>query len=67
MNTYDKYLSPLGRNLHESVLRKMGQMIASRSGELISFAAGYPDPVGFPWEEFREIAGELLSGWAGQG
>ena len=62
MISYDKYLSPLGRNLHESVLRKMGQVIASRGGDLISFAAGYPDPVGFPWDEFREIANELLSG-----
>jgi 2-aminoadipate transaminase len=62
MNSYDSFLSPLGRNLHESVLRKMGQVIASRSGDLISFAAGYPDPMGFPWNEFREIASELLSG-----
>ena len=61
MISYDKYLSPLGRNLHESVLRKMGQVVASRA-DLISFAAGYPDPVGFPWDEFREIASELLSG-----
>ena len=62
MTDYDRFLSPLGRNLHESVLRKMGQVIASRAGDLISFAAGYPDPVGFPWDEFREIANELLSG-----
>src|SRR5690349_14939243 len=62
MKSYDEFLSPLGRNLHESVLRKMGQMLASRSGDLISFAAGYPDPMGFPWNEFREIASELLSG-----
>ena len=62
MTTYDHFLSPLGRNLQESVLRRMGQVIASRSGDLISFAAGYPDPVGFPWDEFREIANELLSG-----
>lgn len=62
MTSYDAFLSPLGRNLHESVLRKMGQIIASRSGDLISFAAGYPDPTGFPWDEFRAIAGELLSG-----
>jgi len=62
MNSYDQFLSPLGRNLHESVLRKMGQVIASRRGDLISFAAGYPDPTGFPWDEFREIANELLSG-----
>ncbi|HEY3091702.1 MAG TPA: PLP-dependent aminotransferase family protein [Vicinamibacterales bacterium] len=62
MTSYDAFLSPLGRNLHESVLRKMGQVIASRTGDLISFAAGYPDPTGFPWDEFRAIAGELLSG-----
>ena len=62
MTSYDQFLSPLGRNLHESVLRKMGQVIASRTGDLISFAAGYPDPTGFPWDEFREIANELLSG-----
>jgi 2-aminoadipate transaminase len=62
MSSYDSFLSPLGRNLHESVLRKMGQVMASRTGDLISFAAGYPDPMGFPWNEFREIASELLSG-----
>ena len=59
MISYEKYLSPLGRNLHESVLRRMGQVIASRTGDLISFAAGYPDPVGFPWDESREIANEV--------
>ena len=62
MTAYDAFLSPLGRNLHESVLRRMGQVIASRGGDLISFAAGYPDPTGFPWDDFRAIAGELLSG-----
>src|SRR5215470_2179536 len=62
MNSYEAFLSPLGRNLHESVLRRMGQIIASRAGGLISFAAGYPDPMGFPWNEFREIANELLAG-----
>ena len=62
MTSYDSFLSPLGRNLHESVLRRMGQVIASRTGDLISFAAGYPDPTGFPWDDFRDIAAELLSG-----
>ena len=62
MTPYDSFLSPLGRNLHESVLRKMGQVIASRTGDLISFAAGCPDPTGFPWDDFRDIAAELLSG-----
>jgi len=65
MTNYDEFLSPLGRNLHESVLRKMGQVIASRTSDLISFAAGYPDPNAFPWDEFREIASELLSGGDG--
>ena len=65
MTAYDAFLSPLGRNLHESVLRRMGQVIASRGGDLISFAAGYPDPTGFPWDDFRAIAGELLSGTDG--
>ena len=65
MTAYDAFLSPLGRNLHESVLRRMGQVIASRGGDLISFAAGYPDPTGFPWDDFRAIAAELLSGGDG--
>ena len=65
MASYDPFLSPLGRNLHESVLRRMGQVIASRTGDLISFAAGYPDPAGFPWDDFRDIAAELLSGQDG--
>jgi len=65
MTSYDPFLSPLGRNLHESVLRRMGQVIASRTADLISFAAGYPDPAGFPWDDFRDIAAELLSGQDG--
>ncbi|MBF8300189.1 MAG: hypothetical protein HW394_559, partial [Acidobacteria bacterium] len=27
---------------------------------MVSFAAGYPDPGSFPWDELREITGELL-------
>jgi len=30
--------------------------------DLISFAPGYPDPVVYAWDEFREIAAELLTG-----
>lgn len=61
MIDYAHFLSPLGRALQESVLRKMGQVIAQRA-DLISFAAGYPDPAGFPWDELRDIAAGLLSG-----
>jgi 2-aminoadipate transaminase len=61
MTDYSKFLSPTGRQLHESAIRRMGTVVA-RSGEMVSFAAGYPDPASFPWGELRELAGELLSG-----
>jgi len=58
---YLRFLSPSGRHLHESAIRKMGTVVA-RTEDLVSFAAGYPDATLFPWEDFREIANELLSG-----
>jgi 2-aminoadipate transaminase len=61
MTDYAKFLSPMGRQLHESAIRRMGTVIA-RSPDVVSFAAGYPDPVLFPWDAFREICGELLTG-----
>ena len=39
----------------------MGTVVA-RAHDIVSFAAGYPDPSSFPWGELREIAQELLSG-----
>jgi DNA-binding transcriptional MocR family regulator len=39
----------------------MGVMTV-RVPDMISFAPGYPDPAVYAWEEFREIASELLSG-----
>jgi 2-aminoadipate transaminase len=61
MNDYQRFLSPAGRQLHESAIRKMGTVVA-RTEDLVSFAAGYPDPTLFPWRAFREIANDLLSG-----
>jgi 2-aminoadipate transaminase len=61
MNQYDKFLSPTGRHLHESAIRRMGT-VAARAAEMVSFAAGYPDPASFPWDELRELARALLSG-----
>jgi 2-aminoadipate transaminase len=58
---YDAFLSSTGRQLHESAIRKMGTL-AVRIPDLVSFAAGFPDPVTFPWTELREIANELLGG-----
>lgn len=60
MTDYTKYLSPTGRQLHESAIRRMGTVVA-RSTDLVSFAAGYPDPRLFPWDDLREIANELMS------
>jgi 2-aminoadipate transaminase len=58
---YDRYLSPIGRQLHESAIRRMGTVVA-RSTDLVSFAPGYPDAALFPWDELREIAASLLTG-----
>ena len=58
---YDKFLSPTGRHLHESAIRRMGTVVG-RATDLVSFAPGYPDPTLFPWEELRNLASELLTG-----
>jgi 2-aminoadipate transaminase len=64
MNSYDAFLSHTGRHLHQSAIRKMGTL-AVRIPDLVSFAAGFPDPVTFPWGDLREIASELLAGTDG--
>ena len=61
MTDYDRFLSPTGRQLHESAIRRMGTVVA-KTADLVSFAAGYPDPASFPWDDLRAIANELLSG-----
>jgi 2-aminoadipate transaminase len=61
MTDYHKFLSPMGRQLHESAIRRMGTVVA-KTADLVSFAAGYPDANAFPWDEFRSIASELLTG-----
>src|SRR4029079_7396583 len=59
MTAYEKFLSQTGRQLTESAIRRMGTVVA-RSGDLVSFAPGYPDPSVFPWEELRDISSALL-------
>jgi 2-aminoadipate transaminase len=61
MPDYQKFLSPMGRQLHESAIRRMGTVIA-KTQDVVSFAAGYPDPTAFPWDDLRAIASELLTG-----
>ena len=57
----ERFLSPTGRELHASAIRRMGT-VAARQSDLISFAAGYPAPDLFPLDELREIPATLLSG-----
>jgi len=61
MTDYTKFLSTTGRQLTESAIRRMGTVVA-RSGDMVSFAPGYPDPALFPWQELREISTGLLDG-----
>jgi len=61
MTDYTKFLSPTGRQLTESAIRRMGT-VAARPGDMVSFAPGYPDASLFPWAELREIADTLLDG-----
>ncbi len=46
--------------MQESAIRKMGTL-GTRIPDLISFAAGFPAPDMFAWEEFREISSEVLA------
>jgi 2-aminoadipate transaminase len=59
--TYERFLSRGAAAMRESAIRKMGA-VGARVPDLISFAAGYPDPTTFPWDAFREITNELLDG-----
>jgi 2-aminoadipate transaminase len=61
MTDYTKFLSPTGRQLTESAIRRMGTVVA-RAGDMVSFAPGYPDSSLFPWQELREISTGLLDG-----
>jgi 2-aminoadipate transaminase len=61
MIDYERFFSRAASKSQGSAIRKMGVM-AVRVPDMISFAPGYPDPAVYAWEEFREIASELLSG-----
>ncbi len=61
MVDYDWFFSVAAAKSQGSAIRKMGVM-AVRVPDMISFAPGYPDPAVYAWDEFREIAAELLNG-----
>jgi 2-aminoadipate transaminase len=60
MINYEAFLSPTGRQLQDSAIRRMGTVIA-RAPDMVSFAAGYPDPSLFGWSDVRDIAADLLA------
>jgi 2-aminoadipate transaminase len=53
-------LSRAARRFQESAIRRTGILGAAVPG-LISFAAGYPAPEVFPWEDLRAITNDLLA------
>ena len=61
MTNYDRFLSPTGRQLAESAIRRMGTVVA-RATDVVSFAPGYPAPELFPWDDLRAISSDLLDG-----
>lgn len=59
MTNHDRFLSRAAETMQQSAIRKMGTVLAS-GRDIISFAPGYPAPETFPWQEFADIAAELL-------
>lgn len=64
MINYDQFFSRSGQSMRESAIRKMGTVLAD-ARDMVSFAPGYPSESTFPWEAFRAIADDLLSGHQG--
>ncbi len=58
---HQQFLSIAAESMRESAIRRTGAVLGSRR-DIISFAPGYPAPDTFPWNEFGEIAAELLGG-----
>jgi 2-aminoadipate transaminase len=64
MIDYTRFLSQAAGHMQESAIRRMGTLMAQRR-DMVSFAPGYPAPETFPWQEFRDITAQLLSGSQG--
>jgi 2-aminoadipate transaminase len=61
MTNYDAFFSRAAGHMKASAIRKMGGVVAE-GRDIVSFAPGFPAPDTFPWQDFREITHELLSG-----
>jgi 2-aminoadipate transaminase len=53
-------LSKAADHFQESAIRRIGALSASVPG-LISFAAGYPAPDVFPWDDLQSITAQILA------
>jgi 2-aminoadipate transaminase len=61
MMNYDGFFSRAAGHMRASAIRKMSG-VAAEGRDIVSFAPGFPAPETFPWQDFQEIARELLSG-----
>ena len=61
MTNYDGFFSRAAGHMKASAIRKMGG-VAAEGRDVVSFAPGFPAPETFAWQDFQEIAHELLSG-----
>jgi 2-aminoadipate transaminase len=56
---HEQFVSTAAAKMKESAIRRMGAVLAA-GRDIISFAPGYPAPDTFPWDEFGQIAADLL-------
>jgi 2-aminoadipate transaminase len=60
MSDYQRFLSKSAGWMRASAIRQAGAVLATRA-DIVSFAPGYPAEDVLPWEEFAEIAREVLT------
>jgi 2-aminoadipate transaminase len=65
MIEYERYLSGAAEAMRGSAIRRMG-LLSEQVPDLISFAPGHPDETMFAWNDFRDLAAELLNGCHGE-
>jgi 2-aminoadipate transaminase len=61
MVNYDAFFSRAAGHMRASAIRKMSG-VATQGRDIVSFAPGFPAPETFPWQDFQDIARELLAG-----
>jgi 2-aminoadipate transaminase len=62
---YERFYSRVGERMQQSAIRQMGT-VAAAMPDVISFAPGYPAPETFAWDDYREIATEVLTARDGE-